>query len=101
MGTPELEDLVDGVHWLEKNYSVDANRIGVYGGSYGGFMTLMALFRAPDVFKAGAALRPVTDWTQYNHEYTVEHPQRSRGRSDRVRALVADRVRRRASRAIS
>ncbi|HJT98789.1 MAG TPA: prolyl oligopeptidase family serine peptidase [Rhodanobacteraceae bacterium] len=70
MGTPELEDLVDGVHWLEKNYSVDANRIGVYGGSYGGFMTLIAMFRAPDVFKAGAALRPVTDWTQYNHEYT-------------------------------
>ncbi|HEV7491803.1 MAG TPA: prolyl oligopeptidase family serine peptidase, partial [Rhodanobacteraceae bacterium] len=49
---------------------VDANRVGVYGGSYGGFMTLMALFRAPDAFKAGAALRPVTDWTQYNHEYT-------------------------------
>ena len=72
MGHPELEDLIDGVHWLEKNYSVDANRIGVYGGSYGGFMTLMALFRAPDVFKAGAALRPVTDWTQYNHEYTSD-----------------------------
>jgi dipeptidyl aminopeptidase/acylaminoacyl peptidase len=70
MGTPELEDLVDGVHWLEKNYSVDPARVGVYGGSYGGFMTLMAMFRAPDVFKAGAALRPVTDWTQYNHEYT-------------------------------
>jgi dipeptidyl aminopeptidase/acylaminoacyl peptidase len=70
MGHPELEDLVDGVHWLEKNWSVDPNRVGVYGGSYGGYMTLMAMFRAPDVFKAGAALRPVSDWTQYNHEYT-------------------------------
>jgi dipeptidyl aminopeptidase/acylaminoacyl peptidase len=70
MGHPELEDLIDGVHWLEKNASADAQRIGVYGGSYGGFMTLRALFRAPDVFKAGAALRPVTDWAQYNHEYT-------------------------------
>jgi len=70
MGHPELEDMIDGVHWLEKNASVDPNRVGVYGGSYGGFMTLMALFRAPDMFKAGAALRPVTDWTQYNHEYT-------------------------------
>jgi dipeptidyl aminopeptidase/acylaminoacyl peptidase len=70
MGHPELEDLIDGVHWLEKNYSVDPSRVGVYGGSYGGFMTLIAMFRAPDVFKAGAALRPVTDWTQYNHEYT-------------------------------
>jgi len=70
MGHPELEDLVDGVHWLEKNAAVDPQRVGVYGGSYGGFMTLMAMFRAPEVFRAGAALRPVTDWTQYNHEYT-------------------------------
>ncbi len=70
MGHPELEDLIDGVHWLEKNASADPQRVGLYGGSYGGFMTLMALFRAPDVFKAGAALRPVSDWTQYNHEYT-------------------------------
>jgi len=70
MGTPELEDMIDGVHWLEKNASVDPKRVGVYGGSYGGFMTLMALFRAPNEFAAGAALRPVTDWTQYNHEYT-------------------------------
>jgi dipeptidyl aminopeptidase/acylaminoacyl peptidase len=70
MGHPELEDLIDGVHWLEKTQSVDPARVGLYGGSYGGFMALMALFRASDVFKAGAALRPVTDWTQYNHEYT-------------------------------
>src|SRR5437762_5386801 len=42
----------------------------MYGGSYGGFMTLMALFTAPDVFAAGAALRPVTDWANYNHGYT-------------------------------
>ena len=49
---------------------VDAKRIGVYGGSYGGFITLMALFTTPDVFAAGAALRPVTDWAHYNHGYT-------------------------------
>jgi dipeptidyl aminopeptidase/acylaminoacyl peptidase len=71
MGHPELEDLIDGVNWLVKNHHGDPQRVGVYGGSYGGFMSLMALFRAPDVFKAGAALRPVTDWTQYNHEYTA------------------------------
>ena len=70
MGTPELEDLEDGVAWLARHHGGDAKRVGVYGGSYGGFMTLMALFRAPDVFRAGAALRPVTDWTQYNHGYT-------------------------------
>jgi dipeptidyl aminopeptidase/acylaminoacyl peptidase len=42
----------------------------VYGGSYGGFITLMALFTSPDTFAAGAALRPVTDWAHYNHTYT-------------------------------
>jgi dipeptidyl aminopeptidase/acylaminoacyl peptidase len=70
MGHPELDDYIDGVKWMVKNQQGDAQRVGVYGGSYGGFMTLMAMFRAPDVFKAGAALRPVTDWTQYEHDYT-------------------------------
>ncbi len=42
----------------------------MYGGSYGGFITLMAMFTTPDVFAAGAALRPVTDWAHYNHGYT-------------------------------
>lgn len=71
MGHPELEDLVDGVDWLVAQHQVDAGRIGVYGGSYGGFMTLMALFREPGRFHAGAALRPVTDWRHYNHGYTA------------------------------
>ena len=48
-----------------------ATHVGIYGGSYGGFMTFMALFTQPGMFKAGAALRPVTDWSQYNHEYTA------------------------------
>lgn len=71
MGTPELEDLSDGVSYLVKNQGVDPARIGVYGGSYGGFMTLMALFKEPELFACGAALRPVTDWAQYEHEYTA------------------------------
>lgn len=70
MGTPEIEDLVDGVEWLVKNAHVDRKRIGTYGGSYGGFMTFMALFKEPDLFQAGAALRPVSDWAYYNHPYT-------------------------------
>lgn len=70
MGTPELEDMEDGVAWLVKNKNVDPKRVGVYGGSYGGFMTFMALFRQPDLFAAGAALRPVSDWAHYNEEYT-------------------------------
>lgn len=71
MGHPELEDLLDGKAWLVKNHHVDPQRVGIYGGSYGGFMTEMALMRAPGEFAAGAALRPVSDWTLYNHEYTA------------------------------
>lgn len=70
MGHPELEDYVDGVKYMVAQHQGDADNVGIYGGSYGGFMSFMALFRAPEVFKAGAALRPVTDWTSYNHEYT-------------------------------
>ncbi len=70
MGHPELEDLQDGVTWLAQHKNVDPARVGVYGGSYGGFLTYMALFRAPDLFAAGAALRPVADWANYNDPYT-------------------------------
>ncbi|MDX2151598.1 MAG: prolyl oligopeptidase family serine peptidase [Bryobacteraceae bacterium] len=70
MGGKDLEDHVDGVKWLVKEHGVDPKRVGLYGGSYGGFITLMAMFTQPDVFAAGAALRPVTDWAHYNHPYT-------------------------------
>ena len=70
MGTPELEDYLDGLDWLVRTQQGDRDRVGIYGGSYGGFMTFMALFKEPGTFKAGAALRPVSDWSQYNHEYT-------------------------------
>ncbi len=70
MGFPEVEDLEDGVAWIIRNKQVDPRRIGVYGGSYGGFLVFMSLFRKPDLFAAGAALRPVTDWAHYNHGYT-------------------------------
>jgi len=70
MGGADLSDQVDGAEWLVANEGVDADRIGIYGGSYGGFITLMALFTAGDTFKAGAALRSVTDWAHYNDGYT-------------------------------
>ncbi len=70
MGGKDLEDVVDGAKYLVASEKIDPKRIGVYGGSYGGFITLMALFTTPDVFEAGAALRPVTDWAHYNHGYT-------------------------------
>ena len=71
MGGKDLEDVVDGAKYLVEKQRVSPKRVGVYGGSYGGFITLMAMFTTPDVFAAGAALRPVTDWTHYNHDYTA------------------------------
>ncbi|UOQ72585.1 S9 family peptidase [Hymenobacter cellulosilyticus] len=70
MGGKDLTDQVDGAKLLAEKYGVSPQRIGIYGGSYGGFITLMAMFTQPDVFKAGAALRSVTDWAHYNHGYT-------------------------------
>jgi len=70
MGGRDLEDFVDAKNWLVKNRNIDPNRIGIYGGSYGGFITLMGLFTKPNEFACGAALRAVTDWAHYNHEYT-------------------------------
>jgi len=70
MGGKDLDDIVDAAGYLVREHGVDPKRIGVYGGSYGGFLTLMALFKSPDTFAAGAALRPVTDWAHYNHPYT-------------------------------
>ncbi|MFP5378367.1 MAG: prolyl oligopeptidase family serine peptidase [Vicinamibacteria bacterium] len=70
MGGHDLNDVVDGAAYLASAHRVDARRVGVYGGSYGGFITLMAMFTSPDTFAAGAALRSVTDWAHYNHPYT-------------------------------
>ena len=70
MGGRDLQDHVDGSRWLQQNHGIEPERVGIYGGSYGGFITLMALFNAPEHFGAGAALRSVTDWAHYNHPYT-------------------------------
>lgn len=71
MGGKDFTDQVDGAGYLVKEHGVDPKRIGLYGGSYGGFMTLMCMFNAADTFAAGAAMRPVTDWAAYNHGYTA------------------------------
>ncbi|HYQ57651.1 MAG TPA: prolyl oligopeptidase family serine peptidase, partial [Draconibacterium sp.] len=71
MGGKDLSDQVDGAKLLVDNYEVDPAKIGLYGGSYGGFITLMAMFNEPETFAAGAALRSVTDWAHYNHGYTA------------------------------
>ncbi|MNJ85939.1 Prolyl tripeptidyl peptidase precursor [compost metagenome] len=70
MGNRDLMDYIDAKNYLVKNNAIDSNRVGIYGGSYGGFITLMGLLKTPTVFNCGAALRSVTDWAHYNHEYT-------------------------------
>jgi len=72
-GTLELSDQRDGVAWLQQQPWVDPTRIGIWGWSYGGFMTLNAMFEAADYFKVGFAGGPVTDWHYYDSIYTERY----------------------------
>jgi len=65
LGGKDYTDHVDGIDFMVKEYNVDVNRIGAYGGSYGGFMAAMLVMRSPDKIAAAAALRPVMDWKNY------------------------------------
>ncbi len=70
MGGRDLQDYVDASRYVQERYGIPPERVFIYGGSYGGFLTLMALFTAGEHFGGGAALRAVTDWAHYNHPYT-------------------------------
>ncbi len=70
MGGKDLDDHIDGANYLVEEHGIDPERIGIYGGSYGGFIVFMAMFTEPGVFASGAALRPVTDWAHYAHWYS-------------------------------
>ncbi len=77
LGTVELEDQLAGLDYLKTLPYVDGDRIGIWGWSYGGTMTLNAMFKAPDVFKAGVSVAPVSDWRLYDTIYTeryMKHP---------------------------
>ncbi len=73
MGTVEVDDQVAAVREIAKLPYVDAGRVGIYGWSYGGYMTCMALMRAPEVFKVGVSGAPVTDWDGYDTGYTERY----------------------------
>ncbi|MCA0429907.1 MAG: DPP IV N-terminal domain-containing protein [Bacteroidetes bacterium] len=73
LGTVEMEDQLAGVDYLKSLPYVDANRIGVHGWSYGGFMTTSLMTRNPTVFKVGCAGGPVIDWTYYEIMYTERY----------------------------
>jgi dipeptidyl-peptidase-4 len=70
LGVVDVEDQLLGVEWLKQQSYVDGERIGVFGWSYGGYMTLMLLMQSPGMFAAGAAVAPVTDWSRYDTHWT-------------------------------
>jgi dipeptidyl-peptidase 4 len=73
LGDVEVADQVQGARWLAAQGFVDPARIGVWGWSYGGYLTLMLMFKAPQVFKVGVAGAPVTDWSLYDTHYTERY----------------------------
>ena len=73
MGDIEVRDQIEGVKYLRTLPFVDSNRIGIYGHSYGGYMTIMSMFKATEYFQAGAAGAPVTDWRLYDTHYTERY----------------------------
>jgi dipeptidyl-peptidase-4 len=73
LGSSQLPDQLAGVGWLVDQPWVDPDRIGIWGWSYGGYMTTYALTHAPGTFAAGAAVAPVTDWRLYDSIYTERY----------------------------
>lgn len=73
LGDLEVQDQVDGVRWLVEQGWADPRRVGIYGWSYGGYMALMCLARAPDVFRVAVAGAPVTHWDGYDTHYTERY----------------------------
>jgi dipeptidyl-peptidase 4 len=73
LGNIEVADQVLGARWLASQSYVDKSRLGVWGWSYGGYMTLMLMFKSPEIFRAGIAGAPVTDWTLYDTHYTERY----------------------------
>jgi dipeptidyl-peptidase-4 len=73
LGTAEIDDQAAGVRALKDRPYVDLSRVGIFGTSYGGYASAMALLRHPDVFQAASAMSPVTDWRNYDSIYTERY----------------------------
>jgi dipeptidyl-peptidase-4 len=82
MGSVEVEDQAAGVRYLAAQGLADAARAGIYGWSYGGYMTCMAMLREPSLFRAGVAGAPVTDWDGYDTAYTERYMQTPQSNAD-------------------
>ena len=85
LGALELADQLAGVRFLKAEPWIDPERIGIYGGSYGGYMALVAMNRAPGHFAAGIAYAPVTDWRLYDTIYTERYMDRPEDNPDGYR----------------
>ena len=72
MGGPDLDDVLGGVDYLKSLGNIDMDKLGIWGVSYGGFLTDMAMFLSPGTFKAGSAWAAVNDWENYNAGYTSQ-----------------------------
>ncbi len=72
LGGKDLEDIEDVVNYLKKLPYIDKEKLGIWGWSYGGFLTNMAMMKTPDLFKVGVAVAPVNDWRNYDTQYTEE-----------------------------
>jgi dipeptidyl aminopeptidase/acylaminoacyl peptidase len=72
MGGRDLDDVLGAVDYLRGLGNVDVGKLGIWGVSYGGFMTNMAMFLSPDTFRAGASWAAVNDWENYNQGYTAQ-----------------------------
>ncbi|MEL6672592.1 MAG: DPP IV N-terminal domain-containing protein [Bacteroidota bacterium] len=82
LGKWESHDLIEAVKWLRKKSFIDPERVGITGGSYGGYMTCLALTKGADYFTHGIARSSVTDWQLYDNVYTeryMDHPQDNPG----------------------
>jgi dipeptidyl-peptidase-4 len=73
LGQVDLADQAAAVRQISQRPYIDATRVGIYGGSYGGYLTVMALLKEPDVFHVGVAHAPVTDWRNYDTIYTERY----------------------------
>lgn len=71
VGKPQVEDLVDGVKHLQEEFTIDSEKVGIFGWSFGGFQTQMCLYTEPEVFKVGMAGAGPTEWENYNSWYTT------------------------------
>ena len=97
LGVVEVDDIAAGIKSLCTRSYVDCSRVGIYGTSYGGYVSALAILRHPDVFQAAAAMSPVTDWRQYDTIYTERYmwiPQENQAGYDAGSAMpYADRLR--------